>query len=237
MQENENHSALIEKYLTDTLTDSEKADFLLLMEDQELKERVLAEKRVVLALKAIERGQLKDRLKIVSQDTPTTQPQASMKWWLFAASIAIIFTVGYFFYSVGSAEKPFNKFYEPYPAVTIQRGQAIDIEEGLMLYSQGKFKKAIPELERLPLNEKPAYYLYLGNCYLQTKQPDKAVESFQSLIQISDDPILKQHAQWYLALAYLQQKREDQALLELNKIIENKGIYAEEAEELTEELQ
>ncbi|ELR73125.1 hypothetical protein C900_05760 [Fulvivirga imtechensis AK7] len=232
------HRALIDSYLSNTLSESDKADLVRLLEEHpELEELVLEEKRIVTALQASEKAQLKKHLKTVANNTPQKSSGFFPAWWLAAASATLIVSIGYFFYlNNSSLEITFNEYYEPYPAISVQRGQITDINSALKLYSQGKYKEAIEAFGDLTLSDNPTYYLYLGNCYLQTKDPNKAIEIFKTVNRESNDTILKQNAQWYLALAYLKKEDLQQTRKILKEIIQNEGIYAEHAEKLLGKL-
>lgn len=232
------HKAIVDRYLTNTLSEAEEAELLrLLKEHPDLKEQVLEEKRIVTALQANEKAELKKQLRIIAQNTPSKSLSFFPNWWLVAASATLIVSLGYFFYlNNSSLDITFNEFYEPYPAISVQRGHTTDINSALKLYSHGKYKEAIDVFGDLTLSDNPTYYLYLGNCYLQTKNPDKAIEVFKAVSSKSDDTILKQSAQWYLALAYLKKEDLQQTRNTLKEIIQKQGIYTEHAEKLLREL-
>lgn len=237
MQEEANHRNLIDKYLTDLLSESEKEHFMILLADPEFKENVLHEKRVVAALKANERAKLRSHLKSISSRTPTAA-NTFRKLWVAAATVLLIASVGYFFYLNNlPISQQFDEFYEPYPAVTIQRGEAEEISKGLQLYSEEKYGEAAVELTRLASAEQPVYYLYLGNCYLQLEEPQKAITAFKALIEVSNDSILTQHSQWYLALAYLKNNEQEMLKDLLHQIIDQKGMYSELASTLLGEVE
>ncbi|GAA0188305.1 hypothetical protein GCM10009122_46250 [Fulvivirga kasyanovii] len=239
MQE-ETHRALIDKYLTDSLTESEKDSFDLLLKDPEFKEAVLYEKRVVAAIKASANAKLKAHLKGISSNTPITENSNTnyiKKLWLSAASVLIIASIGYFFYTSNQPiSNQFEEFYELYPAVTIQRGEGDEVNKALQLYSEEKYQEAANELTSLASADQPTYYLYLGNCYLQLGQSQNAIAAFETLIEVSNDSILTQHSQWYLALAYLQSNEPESLKALLHKIIDQQGMYTELASKLLNKI-
>ncbi|MBL6446451.1 tetratricopeptide repeat protein [Fulvivirga sp. 29W222] len=238
MQE-EKHRALIDKYLTDTLTEGEKKDFILLMENPEFKEAVLHEKHIVAALKAKEKAKLKANLKSFSSRIPTTPQQTSntKRLWMAAASVILIVSIGYFIYMNNQPiSNQFINYYEPYPAVTIQRGEGEKISKALQLYSEEKYQEAVDELTSLASPDQQAYYLYLGNCYLQLDETQKAITTFEKLIEISNDSILTQHSQWYLAMAHLKANQSEPLKILLRNIINQNGMYSELAHNLLKEI-
>ncbi|UII34863.1 hypothetical protein LVD17_13710 [Fulvivirga ulvae] len=239
MQE-ETHRVLIDKYLTNSLTESEKGSFILLLEDPEFKEAVLHEKRVVAAIKASEKAKLKAYLKGISANTPISENQNTRyfkKLWIAAASVLLIASIGYFFYiSNQPISSQFEEFYELYPAVTIQRGEGEAISNALQLYSEGKYQEAATELAVFANPDQPVYYLYLGNCYLQLEESQKAIAAFEALIEVSNDSILTQHSQWYLVMAYLQSNEPEPLKALLHKIIDQQGMYTELASKLLNKI-
>lgn len=239
MQE-ETHRALIDKYLTDSLTESEKESFTRLLQDPEFKEAVLHEKHVISAIKAHEKAKLKAHLKSISANVPISESQNTnfiKRLWMAAASVLIIAFVGYFFYTSNQPiSNQFDEFYELYPAVTIQRGEGDEVNKALQLYSEEKYQEAANELVSLASQDQPTYYLYLGNCYLQLEQSQNAIAAFETLIEVSNDSILTQHSQWYLALAYLQSNEPEPLKALLHKIIDQQGMYTELASKLLNKI-
>lgn len=239
MQSGDQHRALIDKYLNNTLSDREKHEFLrLLKERPDLKQQVLEEKRIVSALQATEKAQLKRHLKKVSSASSANPAGGQVRWWLAAASVIIFFTAGYLlFFMAPEPQDLYVRYYEPYPAVSIQRGKADQVSNPLMLYSRGHYEQAIEAFTASPIpDDKPLHYLYLGNAWLQVNDTDKAIQTFNILKDVTDDQILQQHAQWYLAMCYLKKEDMEKTKAILKEIIAGQSIYTRQAEELYEKL-
>jgi predicted negative regulator of RcsB-dependent stress response len=138
-----------------------------------------------------------------------------------AASVLLIFLVieGYKFYTL-SPEKLYAENYIPYELTTTRDGSdtVTAIESA---FKEKKYSQVI-NLNRLSVLSIKDVFL-TGMAYLETKDYSRAVRSFQVVISdIKDDKtLLKEVAEYYLALAYLQDRDYDQAIELMNAIHDN----------------
>ena len=101
---------------------------------------------------------------------------------------------------------------------TIERREAVQVL-GLSLYLAGRLAESVPHLERTRAwaVDNPELAFVLGNVYVQTRQPDKARESFARLFHVTPDS-----AAAHLLAAQMMVRLEfpEQAEAQLKKAIE-----------------
>ena len=241
MQEPNYHNEdLIDKYLNNTLTKDEEVQLKTLVEqDEDLRDKLMQQKRVITAVRAHDRAKLKEQLKGISAQQPekVSNKPSIILWLSSAAAIFLIISIGYIFHSQNRPiSQQFSAYYEVFPTHSIQRGSTKELEDALKLYNEGNFAEAATALEKLKNDQAPdLYHIYLGNSYIQTGELDKAITIFKSLLVHNQDVIVQQHARWYLALTYLKQDNKSMLNQELQKIIDAQGIYADLATKLYSE--
>ncbi|MGB3468188.1 MAG: tetratricopeptide repeat protein, partial [Cyclobacteriaceae bacterium] len=136
-----------------------------------------------------------------------------------------------------TADQLYEKHYQPLSLNTTSRGDS-EVPEGLSYYQEGDYEKAIPYLQTL--KEKGEYKLapvYLGISYMETDQDAKAKKTFQTLLTGDSDPFQRQHAYWFLTMLQLKKKNIAETRQRLKIIIDQKGIYLQEATELLEDTE
>lgn len=237
MTEEENHRELIDKYLQNKIDEGDLHKLEQLFEDKPgIKRLVAEEKKLVSALETNKIIDLRQHLMSVSSKTPASHKKKN-GFWLAAASVSVLVaSMVYFFYFSGSSPSLYDQYYDPYPAVGIQRSANSEADDGLTLYTNGQYKEALLAFDSINFSARPAYYLFKGNCHLQLNQVDEAIESFNMLINESEDVILMQHAQWYLALAYLKGSQKGELTVLLQGIDKSNGIYSKEAKALLKKI-
>ena len=133
--------------------------------------------------------------------------------------LIFIFIEGYKFYTL-SPEKLYAEGYTPYELTTIRddNDSASVIEKA---YKEKNYSKVI-KLNRLSVLSVKDIFL-TGMAFLETRDYSRAVRSFQIVItDIKDNRIvLKDVAEYYLALAYLQDRDYDQAIELMSAIHDN----------------
>jgi tetratricopeptide (TPR) repeat protein len=104
-------------------------------------------------------------------------------------------------------------------------------------YSRQDYAGAIPGL-RAAVEASPQtarFNFYLGACYLLTTQTDAAIASFRNVISL-DNPAYSEAAHFYLAKAYLQNKDVSDAEEDLRATVKLEGSKASEAQEILRQL-
>ena len=160
-----------------------------------------------------------------------------------AATVLLLVLAGLFYFP---SQSHFQAHFEPFEnnlnqeleLVLTEQGAAFDVQalktlqKGLQNYQQQDYKQAISLFENY-LNpsentyKQTAVKLYLSNAYLATSQTAKAIDLLQTMGSYE--------AQWYLALAYLQQADIPKAKKLLQKLSEV-ADYQAKANKILESL-
>ena len=162
--------------------------------------------------------------------------QQKVRWYYAAAAVILLSMVSlaaYWYLLSPASEQLYATYYTVYPAQRITRGEdTTSYSVGLRLYSEGQYAEAIPYLEPLAATDslRDRMHLLLGNAYLQTGQLAEA-QRVLSKVAASDDALLRQQGQWYLALSYLKQEDTSQARAILEEL-SLEGMYQKEASEV-----
>jgi len=133
---------------------------------------------------------------------------------LLAFSLITVFTRS----SSDDLETVYQKFYEPYRADLLVRNLSTSEEDpyqlGLSEYQQANYGIALSCFNRIPPGTEinNTIYLLKGICYMELKQFDSAILSFNSL---NDDPVLSIYGKWYSGLCYIKLDKPELAKDEL----------------------
>lgn len=190
------------------------------------------------ALKAIQRAEEKEALKkVLGQPTARIKSlNSTFRIATIAAGIIILFILGYLFIPDQQPEQFAMQYFEPYPLSNV-RGESDDqqalFDQALIPYQQGDFQIALPYLRQL-LGTDPdnvQLKLNLASALIAEAQTPEAISLLQTITNQSADA-----AEWYLALAYLQDGQLSQAK-ELLQAISGKSHFKQgQARNLLEEL-
>jgi tetratricopeptide (TPR) repeat protein len=162
------------------------------------------------------------------------------RWWAMAATGLVLISVGLWFFrgnTEGSLKSVAKDYFEPYPALGITRGdEAKDVtNDALRTYAVNDFKQAIPLLEKsFQLNKDSVFLFYKSIAYLGNGQSAEAAPILNSLQNSDKVPI--ESVEWYLALAYIDLKQKEKALILLKKAANTEGGYQTKAKELLGKL-
>ena len=158
-----------------------------------------------------------------------------------AASVAAVVSVGIMTLNQEktSAQELYQDSYKPYEATGLYRSGAIASPEmiGIDFYNEKNYQGALDKF-KIILNENPEHPMcnfYSGLCFQQLGEYDKAIQSFQDVIDERDNLFIEQ-AQWYKALSQLQVNDLKKAYQSFNLIVKNKGYYSKEAKEIIKKL-
>ena len=225
----------LKKYYPQVLS-GEKVDFKKLREkfflDKTIQEDILITEDVLDALDNVHAEHLfSEQLselgdKYVTNQSPKKISAAFIPVsWIVILGLIIFSVVGYFLWQQFNSpesenvepEEIFASYYEPYTANGITRNSD-NIEENYLnaikAYDNGNYKEAIPSLVQR-VAAKPDDFptqLLLGNSYLNVSPPQtqKAIELFKKIAEGNSD-LYSTTANWYLALAYLQNNQSEAA--------------------------
>jgi tetratricopeptide (TPR) repeat protein len=254
---------LIEDYVNGQLSIEEKADFQQqLQQDPSLAQEVGLYKDIFSGLAIGGRKDMKAHLKALDEKSfsqeAASKLQASVTenikgkviqsfWqrnaWLTGIAACLVLGLVAFLWvsNSSSANSLFAKYYAPYPNVVaaVERGETIQdaTKQAMQAYESGDYTRAIQGLQQIANNDPEAssLYLYLGISYIETSQLDSAKVYLE---KATADAASKLHTQakWYLALAYLKNKEKEQAIVHLQSLSQESGVYAQKARQLLDDL-
>jgi hypothetical protein len=153
--------------------------------------------------------------------------------WVAAACITILLAISLF--KIFTVNKPENlheiyaSFYSPYPADLIVRDGA-DIPDdpyslGKYEYLKSNYGSALSyfnEVESGSIKNK-SFFLLKGICLMETVHFEDAVLAFRNL---TGDPVLNDHGQWYTGLCYLELNMPDKARELFKELSGREGYYS-----------
>lgn len=238
---------LIEKYIHKALSGEEKELFDVKMQEEAFREELAAVRTGQRSLNIVYRKRLKEELIGELKDYRKKQalsPHFSKRYLYWAASVSIIvfFCALYFFRSGDTrAGAVFAENYRPYQIAIVGRnGQTEEYDHpAFTKYQSRDYQEAGRLLEQLISEEnqfdRQLLQLLLGNCYLNSGNPDKALATFKQVMD-SDQLIYEQHGRWYYALTLLKEHKTEQSLKLFQYIASADPLYAEQAEKIIKEL-
>ncbi|MFS4466483.1 CDC27 family protein [Maribacter sp. 2210JD10-5] len=243
---------LLEKYLQDKLTESERQEFdALLQSDPEFKEEVEFQMDVKRALTAEEDDNFREILSDFESEaraggsdeiySDKSKVRTFPTKWLVAASVALLVGLTYFFTANQATDTKdlFTQNFKPYRNVTypITRGEeAVNKKtKAFLAYGKGNYKGALPLFTELYASQKEPYYLfYKANALIELNRAEEAIPLLEKHLETKDSLVDKSY--WYLAMAYLQLEDSEKAKQALKKVVETKAYKAEEAKQLLDVL-
>jgi tetratricopeptide (TPR) repeat protein len=137
----------------------------------------------------------------------------------FATSFVVTFGFCYMYiYIKASPVKLFSENYHRYDRHMLRGGSAHSaLREA---YSAGQMDSVIWDFKNLNAPV-PEEYLLTGIAYLEKNQPEKAIETFKTLIQKNQNSktdYFEDDAEYYLAMSYLDNQESEKALPIFEKI-------------------
>ncbi len=222
---------LIEGYFENSLNAKQRIEFNeLIQTDEEFKKEFLFQKDLKRAIKQHQNEELKETLvQFESKLKRNFQFGMLPSKWLVAASLTLILSFGSWAvknYVFPSNERIFETYFEPYrnTVLPIVRGEEMNTIQyrAFLAYESGEYHKAINLFNSVGNQDEKYVRFYKAMCYLSVDKTQEAIETLLPLSQDSDGSIedldWRQKAEWYLALAYLKQNKEKEALHYLDKL-------------------
>lgn len=230
---------LIEKSIDGTLSSEESLVFEEKYQSSEaFREGVSFQRALLSSLDAKRKAELKaeltQMLREVDEDVKVVP--ISNRWYMLAASIAVILGVVWVFGLTGSSDALFQAYFEPFPAQGFVRGEIPEnkSDEILKLYIEERHTEVINLIKELDAAESfQGQFIYLGNSYLVISEYDKAIETFES---VDESNKYYPDSQWYLALAYLANDESNKAAQTLKNLSGQNTIYTTSAKNLLRDM-
>lgn len=160
-----------------------------------------------------------------SGTTPGTTHK--FRWYRIAASIAILLSVGLWFFNKQSPnDKLFKRYYSVDPGLPTVMGNNDNYAfyEAMVDYKQGNYDVAINKWEKLLLTNQDSDTLnyFLGSAYLANGNTDKAIVLFENTLN-SGAPTFSKEAHYYMALALLKNNNIEEAIKHLKMVPDEKS--------------
>jgi hypothetical protein len=228
MNENSTHTEKLIQYLDGELQGEEYEMMKKnLANDQSLREEF---ENLQLAREAARRFGLKTKINTIhsemiqeiEQDKPVKSPVIKMfvQYGLRVAAVLVVLVglSALYQYFTTSPEKLFSENYHPY---SIHETRGIPVNSRLLEnYKHGNMDSVIMEFNSLSAPG-PEEYILTGIAFLESNQPEKAIGTFNKLIQQNADAktdFFEDDAEYYLAMSYLKNREPQKALPILEKI-------------------
>ncbi|MBD2699301.1 hypothetical protein IC229_01545 [Spirosoma sp. BT702] len=247
MKLSEEQYEIIEAYLTDELSATDRASFEDdMLDNPELRDEVERQRSIRLGFRAlgIERAlaQAKAHYNATLPVAETGQsvetivrPLTTWRYWAVAASVLLLLGFGYYTYqqtSARQAELAYTETFAPdsgdqlmkdFPSGSVSADTRSRFLDALNSYKAGKYDDVIAQLATLPADKQTTYYknYFLGLSYLANNQPSGAIPLLISA-QATPSVKLQQKAEWFLALAYVKNKQKEKALPTLQRVSSDK---------------
>ncbi|GAA4111553.1 hypothetical protein GCM10022393_09350 [Aquimarina addita] len=240
------HEELIDKYLQGTLSEIEKEQFDSLLENSSIFSKNVA---LIENLKVVagteDRVALRKQMAVFESkidNEPTVFSLLAYKKYIVAASIillAVIAGLTFFNPFAANTDQLYASNFEPYKNVVtpIVRGDNEDSDEfkAFTLYENKNYKDAAVQFEALfTVTQRSYLLLYQANALLADNQIKKAIPLLEKHLSYNDE--LSERGRWYLALAYIKEKRNEEAIILLNEIVQNGSFKKGSAEILLKKL-
>lgn len=232
--EKERDIELIEKYLTNELSSSEKQAFdARLLEDESLTAEFQRRQTAHKALDFMIAANLKKQLSELEEEDKvvsiTSRRTSRMRILSIAASLLVLIGVFYFLSSQGTTSRPeLAAHYYEQPDYNTQRSSSDttapedELSKGIAALINGEYAQAITNLDSIQ-NSDPFYILaqyYQGHALYLSKQFDKAEENFDR-VSASGDVRRVNEAEWYSLLSCLAQ--DAPCTQKLDNLLNNTG--------------
>ena len=249
---------IIDAYLANELSASDRASFEGdIQSDAELSAEVDRQRTLRLGLRAlgIERAlarakanyQATSSPEVASSETassegestrirPLMRPLNTWHYWAVAASIVLLFGVGFYAFQQQLARRDVVAYadsFGPAPTDQVMKGFPMgsfplaarpQLLDAFKNYKAGKYDRVIDQLRTLPADKQTIYYknYFLGLSYLANRQPAEALPLLTSA-RMAPALALRQKATWFLALAYVKNGQKNKALPILKRISTDKA--------------
>jgi hypothetical protein len=161
-------------------------------------------------------------------------------WYWSAASIAGFIGGSYLVYQNShSFDNLYNNYYMAYePNITFRGNSSnVSVQAIVTHYNKGEFSNAIALIESMESNQElsPNVLLMKGCALMELQQFKAAIHEF-SKFNNKTYTLYTESSYWYKALCFIKLERTDEALAQLDVLIENGVSYQERAKKLRNKI-
>ncbi len=240
---------LLDRYFSNELDKSELTTLNeRLKSDPEFNQEFQEMKEIRLAVKAQARQNIKslftDIEDSLNKEQLTTNHQTAMKRILtVAASLILMVSVSYFVLNGNGQPTPqdvFTEYYKPYTNLNGQvRGEARNTESlsnaAYSAYDAGNYALAVENFETLVEVEKTAEnYFYMGISNIEIGEYEAAVKNLNTTL--NNFSTFSDQSKWYLSMALLADKKEEEGISILASLSLTKNAYAIKSSEILKSM-
>ena len=233
--------ALIEKHLDGVLTAEEERLFLEQQDNSpEFREAVNFQRQLLVHLEAQQKAAIKSELKGMLQDLKQARGFQRRVLWVAASVILLAGVFGVMqLLGPSPSQQLFDQYFDPYPILSVVRGDTPNGLDPLRLYAQGQYEvfvETVASSRDSTVNNFKSTKLQLayGNALLAIGEPERAIHELSKIVEGQKH---YPDAQWYLALAFL--KLEDYVQTEqiLRNLIRQDSFYQSSATRLLSSIE
>lgn len=233
----------IEAYLRRELSSEETVAFEKRMEeDAAFKQEVELYQKLVAGIQVQGRNDLKKELQSLENEiaqneryTITLQPRHLLR---IAVVVILLIIPLYIFYS--REDNLFDQYFLPYDnyVASVERG-ASDLDayqEAFQAYEVANYSQATQLFASLNAEQQAqeGVIFYWGLSHLALKESKSAINKLKQVLELSGD--FQVQAKWYLALAYIQENKKEEARLLLEELVKSGRFQNQKARELLQKL-
>jgi len=234
----------IEEFIDGNLTDKELQEFLILDEtNPDINKDIAFRTEINNAISDINYMELHKMLINQGKNQELTSKKIKFQhkilktWYFAAASFSLILVVGGLWFMLSnkpfSKERLMSKYYKPVNPVLLVRSVEVNTDAPLIKdfnpNQQNDWNNALEYFSSLD-NQITAKF-YSGVCYIELEQYNKAIDSFEYVINDNDNLFVEQ-AEWYLGLIFLMNNQKNLAIEQFEKISDSKSYYSNQAKEI-----
>ena len=237
---NKNNSNIIEDFLDGKLNENEIREMIKLKNsDNTFSKEFDLRKEINETLLDKDLQDLRSKLDHQTKRSSKFYPFGNIgkSWHFAAASFALLIASGGLWYILSngpmSTDKLVSKYYKPDNPMKQVRSAEVSssdiLQDAFNFYKQNDYENALLYFSELD-NQITAKF-YSGICYIELNDYDKAINSFEFVVN-DDDNLFIEQAEWYLGLIYLMNNQKDQAIKQLSNIANGQSHYAPKAKEV-----
>ncbi len=227
MKISENAYNLIHLYLTDKLTDKDKALFEEYRKKSEFRNELSKQSKIIASLDKVRDKNIRNFIGNIDAKNNSKKPQKQKtKSKLIPILLASLLFISLVIFSLLSYLRPttneqiFAEFYRPYPVENFERSADGQNEnsniKAIKLYANDDFNGALNLLDTMEL-EDDRLKLYKAICLIETRNLSEAKIVLNDLSS-SEKLSYREEAEWYIALIHYKNDDRDSFQIITNKI-------------------
>jgi tetratricopeptide (TPR) repeat protein len=236
---------IVDRYLEGNLSERERTAFEeRLLQDEMLRQEVSEIKLIRGGIIRLARATSLKKLQDLEGTLPPVKTNKTIHWtniWLqVAAGISLLAVCAYLLWP--RTQEPtqiFAEHFEPYPNIIMPTVRGVVENDSTVkaqafrAYDQQDYVLAIQLFEKLSVQDE-AVLLYLGNSYLASGQPEKALLLFEKVL--NNYEVFDEQAEWYVAVTYLKLEEREKAREALQKVVARNSSYKSKAQLILDKL-